>query len=65
MTSRSSDNALFVGFAPYDAPKIVVTVAIEQGANGTDAAYTAKALYDTYLKGQKYEKRYTETEAAK
>ena len=60
-----SDNALFVGFAPYDAPKIVVTVAIEQGANGTDAAYTAKALYDTYLKGQKYEKRYTETEAAK
>ena len=60
-----SDNALFVGFAPYDAPKIVVTVAIEQGANGTDAAYTAKALYDTYLKGQKYEQRYIETEAAK
>ena len=57
-----SDNALFVGFAPYDSPQLVVTVAIEQGANGTDAAYTAKALYDTYLKGQKYEKRYTDTE---
>lgn len=55
-----SDNALFVGFAPYDAPQIVVTVAIEQGANGTDAAYTAKALYDTYLKGQPYEKQFTE-----
>ncbi len=49
-----SDNALFTGFAPYDDPKIAVAVVIEQGANGTDAAYTAKAMYDCYLKGQKY-----------
>ena len=49
-----SDNALFIGFAPYDEPKIAVTVVIEQGANGTDAAYTAKAIYDTYLKGEEY-----------
>lgn len=49
-----SDNALFTGFAPYDDPKIAVAVVIEQGANGTDVAYTAKAMYDYYLKGQKY-----------
>lgn len=49
-----SDNALFTGFAPYDAPKIAVAVVIEQGANGTDAAYTAKAMYDCYLKGEVY-----------
>lgn len=51
---KRSDNALFIGFAPYDNPKIAVSVVIEQGANGTDAAYTAKALYDTYLKGEEY-----------
>ncbi|MBR5539278.1 MAG: hypothetical protein IKU61_05205 [Clostridia bacterium] len=51
---KRSDNALFIGFAPYDEPKIAVSVVIEQGANGTDAAYTAKALYDTYLKGEAY-----------
>ena len=49
-----SDNALFIGFAPYDNPKIAVTVVIEQGASGTDAAYTAKAMYDSYLKGEHY-----------
>ena len=49
-----SDNALFTGFAPYDDPKIAVAIVIEQGANGTDVAYTAKAMYDCYLKGQKY-----------
>lgn len=49
-----SDNALFTGFAPYDDPKIAVAIVVEQGANGTDAAYTAKAMYDCYLKGQKY-----------
>lgn len=49
-----SDNALFTGFAPYSDPKITVAVVIEQGANGTDVAYTAKAMYDYYLKGQKY-----------
>ena len=52
--SNKSANALFIGFAPYDTPKIAVTIVIEQGANGTDAAYTAKAMYDNYLKGTPY-----------
>ena len=58
-----SDNALFVGFAPYDTPKMVVSVVIEQGANGTDAAYTARAMYDSYLRGRTYESPYAEEEA--
>ena len=49
-----SDNATFIGFAPYEIPKIAVSVIIEQGANGTDAAYTAKAIFDAYIKGQPY-----------
>lgn len=59
---NKSDNALFIGFAPYAEPKIAVTVVIEQGANGTDAAYTARAMYDCYLKGEKYEKQYEDFE---
>lgn len=58
-----SDNALFVGFAPYNTPKMVVSVVIEQGANGTDAAYTARAMYDRYLKGETYVSPYAEGEA--
>ena len=57
-----SDNALFIGFAPYQNPEIAVTVVIEQGANGTDAAYTAKAMYDSYLKGVHYETKYKDLE---
>ncbi|MBE6678965.1 MAG: hypothetical protein E7598_00415 [Ruminococcaceae bacterium] len=57
-----SDNALFIGFAPYSAPKIAVAVVIEQGANGTDAAYTAKAMYDSFLKGEQYVSQYNEME---
>ncbi len=49
-----SDNALFIGFAPYDEPEIAVAVVIEQGATGSDAAYTAKAMYDAYLFGKPY-----------
>lgn len=52
--SDRSDNATFIGFAPYEEPKIAVSVVIEQGANGTDAAYTAKAIFDAYIKGQTY-----------
>lgn len=57
-----SDNALFIGFAPYKNPQIAVSVVIEQGANGTDAAYTAKAIYDCYLKGEQYVSPYENVE---
>ncbi len=57
-----SDNALFIGFAPYASPKMAIAVVIEQGASGTDAAHTAKAMYDSYLKGEQYESKYDDLE---
>jgi penicillin-binding protein 2 len=32
------DHALFVGFAPYDAPKYAVSVVVEHGGGGSSAA---------------------------
>ena len=36
-------------FAPYDTPKIAVTCVIEQGANGTNAGYAIKDIFDYYF----------------
>ncbi|MAZ66983.1 MAG: penicillin-binding protein 2 [Kangiellaceae bacterium] len=47
---RHRDNALFVGFAPYDNPKIAVSVIIENaGHGGSEAAPVAKQVIDHYL----------------
>jgi penicillin-binding protein 2 len=32
------DHALFVGFAPHDAPKVAVSVVVEHGGGGSTAA---------------------------
>jgi len=46
------DHALFVDFAPYDAPKYAVAVVVEHGGGGSTAAapigrdITLQALYD-------------------
>lgn len=46
------DHALFVSFAPYDAPKIAVSVVVEHGGGGSKAAapiardITLQALFD-------------------
>ena len=44
-----SDNAIFTAFAPFDNPEIVVTCVIEQGANGTDAGYAVRDVFDQYF----------------
>ena len=44
-----SDNAIFTAFAPFDNPEIVVTCVIEQGANGTDAGYAVRDVFDEYF----------------
>ena len=44
-----SDNAIFTAFAPFDNPEIVVTCIIEQGANGTDAGYAVRDVFDRYF----------------
>ncbi len=43
------DNVLFVGFAPYDDPEIVIAVVIEHGANSFYAANVARKVFDAYM----------------
>ena len=44
-----ADNVLFVGFAPYENPEIVVAVVIEHGASSTYAAKVARDVFDAYM----------------
>lgn len=44
-----ADNVLFVGFAPYDDPQIVVAVVIEHGASSSYPAKVAREAFDKYL----------------
>ena len=46
------DNAMFIAFAPYEAPEIVVAVAIEnvsKGGGGTNAGPVARQIMDQYF----------------
>jgi penicillin-binding protein 2 len=48
---RRRDHALFVAFAPLDAPRIAVAVVIENGESGSKAAAPiARAVMEAYLK---------------
>ncbi len=44
-----SDNVIFVGFAPYEDPEIVVTVILEHGDLSRNAASIAKEIFDCYF----------------
>ncbi len=44
-----SDNALFTAFAPFDDPEIVATCIIENGANGTDAGFAIRDVFNAYF----------------
>ena len=44
-----ADNVLFVGFAPYDKPEIVVAVVIEHGYSSVYAARVARDIFDAYM----------------
>lgn len=46
--SSGSDTVLFVGFAPYDDPEIVVSVVVEHGDQSARASLVAKAVFDYY-----------------
>jgi len=49
---RKRDNAMFVAFAPYKNPEIVVAVAIEnvaKGGGGTNAGPVARQIMDQYF----------------
>ena len=50
VAERLRDHALFVAFAPADAPKLAVAVLVENGGFGASAAAPiARAVFDAYL----------------
>ncbi|MBO4220556.1 MAG: hypothetical protein J5933_06510 [Clostridia bacterium] len=49
VNEKKSENAIFVGFAPYDSPKIVASVVIEQGSSGTTASRAIRDVFDYYF----------------
>ncbi|WP_111977699.1 penicillin-binding protein 2 [Algibacillus agarilyticus] len=50
IAERHRDNALFVGFAPFDNPKIVVAIVVENAGGGSsNAAPIARQIMDTYF----------------
>ncbi|MBT8061094.1 MAG: hypothetical protein KJO85_00320, partial [Gammaproteobacteria bacterium] len=43
-------HALFIAFAPFENPRIVVAVVVDHGGSGTrDAAPIARAVLDAWL----------------
>lgn len=44
-----SDNGVFVGYAPFDNPQIVVAVVVEHGNSGGDVVPIVKAVLDEYF----------------
>jgi len=50
IAERQRDHALFVGYAPYDKPKIALSVIVENGGSGSaTAAPIAREIFDWYL----------------
>ena len=44
-----SNNAVFIAYAPFDNPEIAVSVVLEHGVRGTNAAQVAKDIFDAYF----------------
>ena len=58
------DHALFISFAPFDAPLIAVAVVVENGSSGSRiAAPIARAMMDHYLAGTIHESPRPEVDA--
>ncbi|WP_371377065.1 penicillin-binding protein 2 [Thalassotalea aquiviva] len=56
IAERKRDNAMFIAFAPYDKPEIVVAVAIENvavGGGGSNAGPVARQIMDQYFANRK------------
>ncbi len=55
--SKQSDTALFVGFAPYDDPEIVVSVVVANGDKSARASEVAREIFDCYFGIGDYENK--------
>jgi penicillin-binding protein 2 len=54
LAKRNRDHALFVAFAPVEAPEIAVGIIVENGEHGSStAAPIARQLFDAYMKFKK------------
>jgi penicillin-binding protein 2 len=54
VAERLRDHALFIAFAPAEAPKLVIAVLVENGGHGGSAAApVARAVFDAYLTKEK------------
>jgi penicillin-binding protein 2 len=63
---QKGDHAWFVGYAPYDNPKIVVAAIVEHGGHGgTAAAPIVGEVIRTYLTGESDVKKRSENVAAR
>jgi penicillin-binding protein 2 len=57
LSKKNHDNAMYVGYAPYDKPQIALTVVLENaGHGGAQAAPIARKLMDDFFKGQTFPK---------
>lgn len=53
LTKRNRDHALFIAFAPAEAPRIAIAVIVENGEHGSSAAApVARKVMDAYLLGE-------------
>ena len=63
MDERLRDNALYVGFAPFDNPEISITVVLENAGGGSsNAAPVARKLMDFYFRDRLFETASTDSE---
>ena len=49
LSERNRDHALFIGYAPYENPKIAIAVVIENGEQSSKAGIVAKRVLSKYL----------------
>lgn len=67
LDERHRDNAMYVGYAPYDSPEIVIAVAVENAGSGSsEAGPVARKIMDYYFDqgGQVLARTLGETERA-
>ena len=54
LARQHRDHALFIAYAPADAPRIAIAVMVENGGHGgSTAAPIARAVFDYYLTGKR------------
>ena len=52
ISKNSSNNALFISFAPFDDPQIAVAVVVEHGGSGGKVSYIGRDIFDEYFFGK-------------